>query len=112
MNDASRNDREETVPPEIMAQLKDMGAFGLQVPTEYNGLGLNNTQYAKMVELVGGYDLGVGIMLGAHQVINYYYTYISSPTDQSDHCMCVCPCISTGMCVHVLYVCLYMNMYV
>lgn len=71
VNDAGRNDREETVPPEIMAQLKDMGAFGLQVPTEYNGLGLNNTQYAKMVELVGGYDLGVGIMLGAHQSIGF-----------------------------------------
>ena len=96
MNDAGRNDREETVPPEIMAQLKDLGAFGLQVPTEYNGLGLNNTQYAKMVELVGGYDLGVGIMLGAHQVINYYYTYISSHTDQSDHCM-------------YMYVCMYVH---
>jgi len=75
VNDAARNDREETVPPEIMAQLKDLGAFGLQVPTQYNGLGLNNTQYAKMVEIVGGYDLGVGIMLGAHQVHMYIITH-------------------------------------
>lgn len=68
MNDAARNDREETVPPEIVEQLGEMGAFGLQVPSELSGVGLTNTQYAKMVEIVGGYDLGIGIFLGAHQV--------------------------------------------
>ena len=57
------------MPPEIMEQLREMGAFGLQVPTELSGVGLTNTQYAKMVELVGGYDLGIGICLGAHQVL-------------------------------------------
>jgi len=45
-----------------------MGAFGLQVPPEFNGVGLTNTQYARMVEIVGGNDLGIGIFLGAHQV--------------------------------------------
>lgn len=68
VNDAARNDREETVPPEIVQQLREMGAFGLQVPTELSGVGLNNTQYAKLVEIVGGYDMGIGIFLGAHQV--------------------------------------------
>ena len=51
-----------------MEQLREMGAFGLQVPAELSGVGLTNTQYARMVELVGGYDLGIGICLGAHQV--------------------------------------------
>lgn len=51
-----------------MEQLREMGAFGLQVPTDLSGVGLTNTQYARMVELVGGYDLGIGICLGAHQV--------------------------------------------
>jgi very long chain acyl-CoA dehydrogenase len=69
--DPARNDKEETVPPEVMAQLRDMGAFGLQVPPEYGGLGLTNTQYARMTEIIGGYDLGVGIMLGAHQSIGF-----------------------------------------
>lgn len=32
------------------------------------GLGLTNTQYARLVEIVGSHDLGVGITLGAHQV--------------------------------------------
>jgi very long chain acyl-CoA dehydrogenase len=35
------------------------------------GLGLNNTQYARIVEIVGGFDLGLGIVLGAHQVNDF-----------------------------------------
>ena len=29
---------------------------------------MNNTQYARLVEIVGAHDLGVAITLGAHQV--------------------------------------------
>ena len=71
MNDAARNDREECIPAEIFEQMKEMGAFGLQVPTDLGGIGLTNTQYARMVEIVGGFDLGVGIALGAHQSIGF-----------------------------------------
>jgi very long chain acyl-CoA dehydrogenase len=71
VNDAALNDREEGMPAEIFSQMKEMGAFGLQVPTDYGGVGLTNTQYARMVEIVGGYDLGIGIALGAHQSIGF-----------------------------------------
>ncbi|KFM83120.1 Very long-chain specific acyl-CoA dehydrogenase, mitochondrial, partial [Stegodyphus mimosarum] len=54
-----------------MKQLGELGVFGLQIPVEYGGLGLNNTQYARMQEEVGHYDLGVGIILGAHQSIGF-----------------------------------------
>lgn len=71
VNDPARNDREEHVPPEIMDQLKEMGAFGLQVPTEYNGLALTNTQCTRLNQIVGAHDLGIGICLGAHQSIGF-----------------------------------------
>lgn len=67
-NDANKNDLTERIPDDIMQGLRELGAFGLQVPAEYNGLGLTNTQYARLVEIVGSHDLGVGIALGAHQV--------------------------------------------
>jgi hypothetical protein len=35
------------------------------------GVGLNNSQYARLVEIVGAHDLGVGITLGAHQSIGF-----------------------------------------
>lgn len=48
-----------------------MGAFALQVPQDLGGLGLSNTQYTRLVEIVGSHDLGVGIVLGAHQSIGF-----------------------------------------
>ena len=33
------------------------------------GLELINTQYARLGEIIGQYDLGLSIALGAHQVI-------------------------------------------
>ncbi|XP_068444056.1 very long-chain specific acyl-CoA dehydrogenase, mitochondrial [Clinocottus analis] len=71
VNDAAKNDALEKVEDHTMEGLKEMGAFGLQVPADLGGLGLTNTQYARLVEIVGGYDLGVGITLGAHQSIGF-----------------------------------------
>lgn len=70
-NDPLKNDTMENLDEETMTGLKEMGAFGLQVPTDLGGLGLTNTQYARLVEIVGAHDLAVGIILGAHQSIGF-----------------------------------------
>ncbi|XP_036967253.1 very long-chain specific acyl-CoA dehydrogenase, mitochondrial [Acanthopagrus latus] len=71
VNDPAKNDALEKVEDQTMEGLKEMGAFGLQVPADLGGLGLSNTQYARLVEIVGSHDLGVGITLGAHQSIGF-----------------------------------------
>ncbi|XP_046876134.1 very long-chain specific acyl-CoA dehydrogenase, mitochondrial-like [Hypomesus transpacificus] len=71
VNDPAKNDALEKVEDHTMEGLKEMGAFGLQVPADLGGLGLSNTQYARLVEIVGMHDLGVGITLGAHQSIGF-----------------------------------------
>ncbi|XP_004760428.1 very long-chain specific acyl-CoA dehydrogenase, mitochondrial [Mustela nigripes] len=71
VNDAAKNDMMEKVEETTMQGLKELGAFGLQVPSELGGVGLCNTQYARLVEIVGTHDLGVGITLGAHQSIGF-----------------------------------------
>ncbi|KAI1903312.1 hypothetical protein AGOR_G00025910 [Albula goreensis] len=71
VNDPAKNDLLEKVEDSTMEGLKEMGAFGLQVPADLGGLGLTNTQYARLVEIVGMHDLGVGITLGAHQSIGF-----------------------------------------
>ncbi|XP_061816077.1 very long-chain specific acyl-CoA dehydrogenase, mitochondrial [Nerophis lumbriciformis] len=71
VNDPAKNDMLEKVEDHTMTGLKEMGAFGLQVPADLGGLGLTNTQYARLVEIVGTHDLGVGITLGAHQSIGF-----------------------------------------
>lgn len=54
-----------------LKRLWELGAFSLQIPKDLGGLGLCNTQYARLVEIVGAHDLGVGITLGAHQSLGY-----------------------------------------
>lgn len=71
VNDAAKNDALEKVEDATWEGMKEMGAMGLQVPEELGGLGLSNTQYARVVEIVGEYDLGLGIALGAHQSIGF-----------------------------------------
>ncbi|KIH65240.1 member 9, family protein, acyl-CoA dehydrogenase family [Ancylostoma duodenale] len=59
------------IPKEVLAQFAELGAFGALVPPEYEGAGMNNSQMAKLAEIVGAHDLGLGVVMGAHQSIGY-----------------------------------------
>ncbi|XP_012932276.1 very long-chain specific acyl-CoA dehydrogenase, mitochondrial isoform X1 [Heterocephalus glaber] len=71
VNDPAKNDTLECVEETTLQGLKELGAFGLQVPSELGGVGLCNTQYARLAEIVGMHDLGVSVTLGAHQSIGF-----------------------------------------
>jgi len=81
-NDALANDLTKTVPDEGMVGLKELGMFGLQVPNDYGGIGLKNTGYARLTEVIGSYDLAVGIVLGAHQSIGFKGILIAGNEEQ------------------------------
>ncbi|MEP7126442.1 MAG: acyl-CoA dehydrogenase family protein [Byssovorax sp.] len=67
--DAAKIDRDHTIPPEVMDGLKSLGLFGLQIPTDLDGIGLSATAYARVMQEVGGLDASIAVMLGAHQSI-------------------------------------------
>jgi acyl-CoA dehydrogenase family protein 9 len=67
--DSARIDREHVIPPEVIDGLKALGLYGLQIPTEYDGIGLSNTAYARVMQEVGGLDPSIAVTLGAHQSI-------------------------------------------
>lgn len=71
VNDSAKNDQNAYVDEKTAAALWDLGGFSLQVPTDFGGLGLTNTQYTRIVEICGYNDLGIGITLGAHQSIGF-----------------------------------------
>src|SRR5690349_18655448 len=39
----------DRIPDDVMQEMKDMGLFGLTVPEEYGGAGVNVSQYARTV---------------------------------------------------------------
>jgi len=91
--DPLHNDQIADVPEDIMQQMKDLGLFGLQVPEELEGIGLNNTQYARMTEIVGKHDLGIGIVIGAHQSIGFKAILILGNEEQKAKYL---PDVATG----------------
>uniref|UniRef100_A0A1B6KGK5 Very long-chain specific acyl-CoA dehydrogenase, mitochondrial n=1 Tax=Graphocephala atropunctata TaxID=36148 RepID=A0A1B6KGK5_9HEMI len=92
-NDPAKNDSMEKVDSATLEGLWELGAFALQVPTELGGLGLSNTQYARLVEIVGANDLGVGITLGAHQSIGFKGILLFGTPEQKNKYL---PRVSTG----------------
>lgn len=70
-NDPALGDEMETVSQATLDALWEFGAFGLTTAPEYGGLGLSNTQLARLSEYIGRTDLGLGVVLGAHQSIGY-----------------------------------------
>lgn len=92
-NDAAKNDALEAIEETSLQGMKDMGAFGLQVPADLDGIGLNNTQYARVVEVVGKYDLGLAICIGAHQSIGFKGILIAGNDEQKEKYL---PTLATG----------------
>lgn len=66
-----RNDETSEIPRAVLDQFAELGTFGVLVPPELEGSGFNNSQMARVAEIVGAYDLGFGVVMGAHQSIGY-----------------------------------------
>uniref|UniRef100_A0A674P4D3 Acyl-CoA dehydrogenase family, member 9 n=1 Tax=Takifugu rubripes TaxID=31033 RepID=A0A674P4D3_TAKRU len=66
--DSAKIDQEGKIPPETMKGLKELGLFGIMVPEEYGGLGLSNTMYARLAEIIS-LDGSIAVTLAAHQAI-------------------------------------------
>jgi acyl-CoA dehydrogenase len=49
-----RVDREDEVPAEIVAEMREMGLFGLSIPEEYGGLGLTMSEEVRVALELGG----------------------------------------------------------
>ncbi len=56
-------------PPDVIEGFRKLGAFGMKISPEYGGLGLNQVEYGKVMQLVGSYDANVTALLSAHQSI-------------------------------------------
>ncbi len=56
-------------PAEIVAKMRDMGLFGLIVPTEYGGAGLDFKTYALVFEELSAAWMSIAGVLGTHSLM-------------------------------------------
>ncbi|XP_061688259.1 complex I assembly factor ACAD9, mitochondrial isoform X8 [Syngnathoides biaculeatus] len=66
--DSAKIDKDARIPTETLNGLKELGLFGIQVPEQYGGLGLSNTMYARLAEIIS-LDGSIAVTLAAHQAI-------------------------------------------
>jgi acyl-CoA dehydrogenase family protein 9 len=59
-------EQEETIPTDLLEELKKIGFFGLNLPEEYGGVGLSLRQYLEVVEVLTGSDLALALISLAH----------------------------------------------
>ncbi|MBZ6175641.1 acyl-CoA dehydrogenase family protein [Streptomyces olivaceus] len=62
-------ERDARIPDGVITGLKELGALGMKIDTEYGGLGLTQVYYNKALALVGSANPAVGALLSAHQSI-------------------------------------------
>jgi len=64
--DGAAFDRAADIPEGVVQGLAERGALGLYVPTEYGGLGFDQAQTGRVMELVAGRDAGLAVLMGSH----------------------------------------------
>ena len=67
--DSDKIDREGKISPELVEELRQMGAFGIKIAEEYGGLGLSQYSYTKAIALVTSNDGSMTALLSAAQSI-------------------------------------------
>ncbi|MCZ2343914.1 MAG: acyl-CoA dehydrogenase family protein [Bacteroidales bacterium] len=67
--DAAKIDREACIPDAVVRGLGQLGVLGMTIPQAYGGLGFNQQQYLKCMEILGGHDSSVAVFVNAHQSI-------------------------------------------
>ncbi len=67
--DSAQIDATGEYPPEVIRGLAELGAFGMKIPEEYGGLGLNQWEYGRVMALLGSVDGNLTALLSAHQSI-------------------------------------------
>ena len=67
--DAAVIERDAQIPDKVVRGLKELGAFGMKIATDYGGGGLSQVYYNKALALVGSVHPSLGALLSAHQSI-------------------------------------------
>ena len=72
---ASQLDRDDETPHDLIDQMKEMGLFGITVPEEYGGLGLDYTTFAMIFEEISKGFMSLSGVIGTHHILTYVLTH-------------------------------------
>jgi alkylation response protein AidB-like acyl-CoA dehydrogenase len=68
---AEKYDHEDSFPEPIVEQMKELGLFGVTIPEEYGGMGLDLTTYAMIVEELSRGWISISGVINTHFIGSY-----------------------------------------
>jgi alkylation response protein AidB-like acyl-CoA dehydrogenase len=68
---AEEYDHEDKFPEQVVEQMKELGLFGVTIPEEYSGMGLDLTTYAMIVEELSRGWISVSGIVNTHFIGSY-----------------------------------------
>jgi alkylation response protein AidB-like acyl-CoA dehydrogenase len=80
--DADEIDRTGEIPQKNIDDLFAMGAFGVKIPKQYDGLGLSQVNYGRAAMLLGSWDANLTALVSAHQSIGVPQPLLLFGTDE------------------------------
>ncbi len=66
---AMKLEHADTYPTEIVERMKEMGLFGAIIPTEYGGLGLRPSVYARIIERISVVWMSIAGIVNSHLIM-------------------------------------------
>jgi alkylation response protein AidB-like acyl-CoA dehydrogenase len=67
--DPEKVDATQTIPEKVIKGMAELGLFAMKVPKEYNGLGLTQVNYNRVMIAISSYCGSTAVLLSAHQSI-------------------------------------------
>jgi alkylation response protein AidB-like acyl-CoA dehydrogenase len=89
---AEEYDHEDKFPEPIVEQMKELGLFGVTIPEEYGGMGLDLTTYAMIVEELSRGWISISGVVNTHFIGSYLLMKYGTE-EQRDHFL---PKMATG----------------
>src|SRR5919112_1603120 len=68
---AEEHDHEDTFPEAVVEQMKELGLFGVTIPEEHGGMGLDLTTYAMIVEELSRGWISISGVVNTHFIGSY-----------------------------------------
>lgn len=79
---AGQIEREHQIPPDVVAEMAELGFLGVALPAEYGGAGLGETGLCIVMEELTRGDFSVAVTLGAHASIGAMSVYMGGTEEQ------------------------------
>jgi alkylation response protein AidB-like acyl-CoA dehydrogenase len=89
---AEHYDHEDSFPGPIVDQMKELGLFGVTIPEEYGGMGLDLTTYAMIVEELSRGWISISGVVNTHFIGSYLLMKFGTD-EQKEHFL---PQMATG----------------